>query len=66
MRLHTELRRKGGVVNADIVSSAAIGIIKKYDSNLLRCNGGHIVCNQDWARNFLKRLGCVKRRANTK
>jgi hypothetical protein len=61
-----ELRRNGGIVNADIVSSAAIGIFKKHDSNLLQCNGGHIVCNQEWAKNFLRRLGYVKRRANTK
>jgi hypothetical protein len=64
--LYKELRRNGGIVNADIVSSAAIGIIKKHDSNLLQCNGGHIVCNREWAKNFLRRLGYVKRRANTK
>ena len=40
----SELRRKGGIVNSDIVSSAAIGIVKKYDSNLLEINGGHISC----------------------
>lgn len=53
-------------MNADIVSSAAIGIVKKHDSNLLQSNGGHIVCNREWAQNFLKMLGYVKRRANTR
>ena len=40
-------------------------LIKSYDSNLLQCNGGHIVCGKHWAKKFLHRMGYVKRRANT-
>ena len=61
-----ELRRNGGVINAEIVSSAAKGIVKNYDANLLECNGGHITCNRPWAKALLRRMGYVKRRANTK
>ena len=61
-----ELRRRGGVINSEIVSSAAKGIVKTYDANLLECNGGHIPCSKEWAQKLLKRLGYVKRKANTK
>ena len=36
------------------------------DANFLACNGGGIVLTKDWARNVLRRMGMVKRRANTK
>ena len=42
------------------------GVVKSYDSNLLKENGGHIVCSKSWAKSFLHRLGYVKRRASTK
>ena len=62
----TELRRNGGVVNTDIVLAAAMGIVKKIDANLLEANGGHISISREWAKGFLRRMGFVKRRANTK
>ena len=62
----TALRESGAVVNTAIVIAAAWGIVKSYDSNLLKCNGGHIECNKHWVLGFLERLGYVKRRANTK
>ena len=61
-----ELRRVGGVINLAIVEGAALGIVKEYDSNLLQCNGGHIVIGKSWSKSFLNRMGCVKRRATTK
>jgi hypothetical protein len=61
-----ELRRNGGIINAEIVSSAATGIVKNVDANLLESNGGHISCTHEWAKGLLKRMGYVKRRANTK
>lgn len=61
-----ELRRLGGVINTEIVSAAAMGIVKNFDANLLKINGGHIVCGHEWAKGLLRRMGYVKRRANTK
>ena len=49
-----ELRRNGGIINAQIVSSAALGIVKNFDANLLQSNGGHISCSQEWAKGLLK------------
>ena len=46
--------------------AGAEGIIKSYDSNLLKENGGHIACSKSWAKSFLGCLGYVKRRASTK
>ena len=58
------LRDNGGIVNSAIVVAGAEGIIKSYESNLLKENGGHIACSKSWAKSF---LGCyVKRRASTK
>jgi hypothetical protein len=36
-----ELRRHGGVINAEIVSAAAIRIVKNFEANMLEINGGH-------------------------
>ena len=61
-----ELREAGGVINSAIVEGAALGIIKEYNSNLLQCNGGHIVIGKSWSKSFLNRMGYVKRRATTR
>ena len=42
------------------------GIVMGKDANLLAFNGGGIVLMKDGARNVLRRMGMVKRRANTK
>ena len=60
------LREAGAVINSAIVRAAAEGIVKNHDSNLLQCNGGHIVITKSWAKSFLDRIGFVKRRASTK
>ncbi len=60
------LRENGAVINTAIVMAVAEEIVKSNDSNLLKINGGHIVCNKNWAKSFLSRLGYVKRRASTK
>ena len=49
-----ELRRNDGIINAQIVSSAALGIVKNFYANLLESNGGHISCSQEWAKGLLK------------
>ena len=32
---------------------------------MLAVNGGHILITKDWAKNMLKRIGFIKRRAST-
>ena len=59
------LREAGAVINTSITMAAAEGVVKSFDSNLLQCNGGHIICGKHWAKNFLQRMGYVKRRAST-
>lgn len=60
------MREAKAVINFAIVVSAAEGIVKGHDSNLLECNGGHIKCTKSWAKHFLTRIGYVKRKATTK
>ena len=59
------LRERGGVVNTAIVLACAEGIVKSNDSNLLACNGGHVVFTRSWGKSILRRMGFVKRRAST-
>ena len=61
-----QLRQNGGVVNSAIVRSAAVGIVKSHDANLLKCNGGHIDITKSWAISIPQRMGYVKRRNTTK
>ena len=60
------LREAKAVINSAIVISAAEGIVKSHDSNLLESNGGHIKCTKHWAKHFLSRLGYVKQKATIK
>ena len=60
------LRERGCVVNTAVVIAAAEGIVMNKNANLLSCNGGGILLTKDWAKYLLKRLGMVKRKANTK
>jgi hypothetical protein len=62
----TALRENGAVVNTAIAIACAKGVVKCHDSNLLECNGGHILLTKHWAKYLLKRMGFVKRRASTK
>ena len=55
-----------GAVSTDVAIAAALGIIRRKDSNLLAKNGGHIALTRDWARSLLDRMGFVKRKATTK
>ena len=50
------LREAGAVINTSITMATAEG-----DSNLLQCNGCHIICG----KHYLQRMGYVKRRAST-
>ena len=58
------LRANGGVVNILIAIGCAEGIIMSKDSNLLACNGGHIILSKHWGKHLLSGMGFVKRRAN--
>ena len=60
------LRESGAIVNTAIVIACAMGVVKSHDSNLLQCNGGHIVVTKQWAKYLMERMGLVKRRASTK
>lgn len=46
--------------------AGASGIIKGYNTSLLKENGGHIECSKSWAKSLLHRIGYVKRKATTK
>ena len=59
------LRDAGCVVNSALVVSAAMGIVKKHDSNLLSANGGPLSFKKSWANWLLSRMGMVKRKATT-
>ena len=61
----TTLRKAGAVINTAIVLACAEGLVKSENSNLLACNGGHIVLTRDWGKSILRRMGFVKRRAST-
>jgi hypothetical protein len=61
----TALRENGAVVNTAITIACAEGIVKSHDSNLLQENGGHISLTKFWAKNLMKRMGLVKRKAST-
>ena len=60
------LRENGAVINSAIVKACALGVVKKHDANLLKCNGGHIEFTKFWAVSFLARLNFVKRKSSTK
>ena len=61
----TSLRENGAAVNTAIAIACATGIVKSHDSNLLECNGGHVLLTKHWAKYLLRRMGFVKRRAST-
>ena len=44
----TSFHDVGGVVNTFIAIAAAIGIIRRHNSNLLAVNGGQIVLTKYW------------------
>ena len=59
------IRNAGGVVNTAIVIAAATGMLLVRDPESLECNGGHIVLKKGWAKYFLQKMSCVKRKATT-
>lgn len=60
------MREGGAVINTAITIAYAEGIVWSKDSNLLASNGGHLSLTKDWAKNLLRRMGYVQRRASTK
>ena len=61
-----KLREVGGIVNSAIARASARGIIRMNNPKLLASNGGHIVLTKKWSKYLLKRMGFVKRKANSK
>ena len=55
-----------GIVNTFIAISAATGIVRRHNSNLLAVNGGHIVLTKHWTQYLMQRMGFVKRKATSK
>ena len=55
------LREGKSINNSAIVVSAAMGIVKSHNSDLLEVNGGHIRLSKEWSKSFLSRMGFVKR-----
>ena len=53
------LRAAKVVINSAIVISAAEGIVKSHNSNLLEGNGGYIKCTKHWAKHLLNQLGML-------
>ena len=53
-------------MNGAITRASARGIIRMTNPKLLLSNGGHIVLTKKWGKYLLKRMGFVKRKANSK
>ena len=60
------LHSSGAVVNTVITLTCAKGIVINEDAGLLDVNGGHISLTKHWAKNFLHRIGFIKRKGMTK
>ena len=59
-------RKRGLPINTSVVVAAGLGVVTAHDANLLEENGGAIKLTDEWAKNVLKRMGYVKRRACSK
>ena len=59
-------RKRGLAINTSVVIAAGEGIVMAHDANLLAENGGEIKLTDEWAKNVLKRMGYVKRKACSK
>ena len=60
------LRSAGAVVNTAIVRAAARGIVSSTNRFQLYEFGGHLTLSKEWGKSVLRRMGFVKRKANTK
>ena len=61
-----ESRKRGLPINTAVVVAAGLGVVTAHDANLLEENGGKIKLTNEWAKNVLKRMGLVKRKACSK
>ena len=59
-----QLCDNGSVVNTHVAIACALGLVKHHDSNLLKCNGGHLELSKSWAKYLMQRMGFVKRCAS--
>ena len=62
----TDLRKRGCVINTQIVIAVRQGILLNKDANLLYSSGSSITLTKDWAKYLLKRMGLVKRKGAQK
>ena len=59
------LRSAGAVVNTAIVRAAARRIVSSTNCSQLYEFGGHLTLSKEWGKSVLRRMGFVKRKANT-
>ena len=60
------MRSKGATINSAIVIATGKGLLLKSKRELLYEYGGSITLTKEWAKSVLRRMGCTKRRANSK
>ena len=58
-----EARKRGLAINASVVIGAGHGIVMNKHANRLTDVHGEIKLTNDWAKNLLRRMGFVKRKA---
>ena len=59
-------RKRGLAINTSVVIATGCGMVMNRDANQLSDNGGGIKLTDEWAKNLLKRMGFVKRKACSK
>ena len=65
MEMINTMRESGAVVNYNILTAVAVGIVTANDRTMLRENGGTIEFGRKWCESMFKRLGYVKRKSTT-
>ena len=56
----------GLAINTSVVIATGCRMVMNQDANQLSINGGGIKLTDKWAKNYLKRMGFVKRNACSK
>ena len=56
----------GAVLNKVITLTCAKGIVMNEDASSLDVSGGHISLTKHWVKNFLRRIGFIKRKGTPK
>ena len=58
-----DARKRGLPINTSVVIGVGYGIVMKKDTNRLTDVHGEIKLTYEWAKNLLRRMGFVKRKA---